>query len=73
MRRIAGAALVVLSVTGFSSESLAWGANGHEWVSGIAIEKLLDRGWVLRTPAIACATARLAAGAEVLRGLIVDA
>jgi hypothetical protein len=44
MRRIAGAALVVLSVTGFSSESLAWGANGHEWVSGIAIEKLLDRG-----------------------------
>jgi hypothetical protein len=44
MRRIAGAALVVLSVTGFSPESLAWGANGHEWVSGIAIEMLLDRG-----------------------------
>src|SRR5262245_40312289 len=33
-----GAALV----TGAAGDSWAWGAIGHEWVSGIAIEKLPD-------------------------------
>src|SRR5260221_13079431 len=33
-----GAALA----TGAASDSWAWGAIGHEWVSGIAIEKLPD-------------------------------
>ena len=28
--------------TGASREGWAWGGTGHEWVSGIAIEKLPD-------------------------------
>ena len=44
MNRKATTALVVLALgTGTSREAWAWGATGHEWISGIAIEKLPDR------------------------------
>ena len=52
MNRKATTALVVLALgTGTDREAWAWGATGHEWVSGIAIEKLPDSvpGFV-RTP-----------------------
>src|SRR6266481_6098176 len=35
-------ALVVIVAAGGARDCLAWGATGHEWVSGIAIEKLPD-------------------------------
>ena len=38
--RILGMALAV--VCGPASQALGWGATGHEWISGIAIEKLPD-------------------------------
>jgi hypothetical protein len=40
VRQTFAAALVMLTVAGFSAEGLAWGAIGHEWISGITIEKL---------------------------------
>jgi hypothetical protein len=43
MNRKATTALVVLALgTGTSREAWAWGATGHEWISGIAIERLPD-------------------------------
>jgi hypothetical protein len=34
--------LAVLAVLASAKDCWAWGATGHEWVSGIAIEKLPD-------------------------------
>jgi hypothetical protein len=35
--------LAVLAVVFWpAADALAWGATGHEWISGIAIEKLPD-------------------------------
>lgn len=36
------ATLGILLSAAFTQDCLAWGATGHEWVSGIAIEKLPD-------------------------------
>jgi hypothetical protein len=36
------ACLTLLAVVAFAKDGWAWGATGHEWVSGIAIEKLPD-------------------------------
>jgi len=33
---------LVLVAAGWPGQALAWGATGHEWISGIAIEKLPD-------------------------------
>jgi hypothetical protein len=38
----AALAVMALSVGAWASDGWAWGATGHEWVSGIAIEKLPD-------------------------------
>ena len=44
MNRTWATALLALALAaGASRESWAWGATGHEWISGIAIEKLPDR------------------------------
>src|SRR3979411_2023156 len=40
LRRIV--ALAALLAAGAGNDGWAWGATGHEWVSGIAIEKLPD-------------------------------
>ena len=32
--------LVLVGTSEIAAECFAWGATGHEWVSGIAIEKL---------------------------------
>ena len=43
MKRTWTAALVALALcSGTSREGWAWGATGHEWISGIAIERLPD-------------------------------
>jgi hypothetical protein len=34
--------LAAALATGVAGDCWAWGASGHEWVSGIAIEKLPD-------------------------------
>lgn len=39
-RWMATALLAVIGLAG--RECWAWGATGHEWISGIAIEKLPD-------------------------------
>jgi hypothetical protein len=41
-RKWAAAFLALALATGAGRESWAWGATGHEWISGIAIEKLPD-------------------------------
>src|ERR1700687_2988814 len=41
-RKWAMAVLALVLATGASREGRAWGATGHEWISGIAIEKLPD-------------------------------
>jgi hypothetical protein len=38
--KLAAAFLALVATTGACNESWAWGATGHEWVSGIAIETL---------------------------------
>jgi hypothetical protein len=40
MKFRAALAMPALVVVVASSDCLAWGATGHEWISGIAIEKL---------------------------------
>lgn len=58
MNRRRMALLAVLLVTGTAADCLAWGATGHEWVSGIAIEKLPDTvPAFIRTPEAAAETA----------------
>ena len=43
MKRKATTALLALALgAGTSREAWAWGATGHEWISGIAIERLPD-------------------------------
>lgn len=42
MGPIAPPGLVALALLFTSTAALAWGATGHEWVSGIAVEKLPD-------------------------------
>jgi hypothetical protein len=43
MKRKAATALLALAlVVGAGREAWAWGATGHEWISGIAIERLPD-------------------------------
>ena len=37
-----GVCLALLGLVVSASDGWAWGATGHEWVSGIAIEKLPD-------------------------------
>ena len=39
--RSTGLAFVLVAL-GLIANALAWGATGHEWVSGITIEKLPD-------------------------------
>jgi hypothetical protein len=41
-QKLCAALLVVFGATVPATNVLAWGATGHEWVSGIAIEKLPD-------------------------------
>ena len=52
--------LALLAVVTDAKDCWAWGATGHEWVSGIAIEKLSDSvpGFV-RTPEAAAEIAVL--------------
>jgi hypothetical protein len=34
--------LILLALVAGARDAWAWGATGHEWISGIAIEKLPD-------------------------------
>jgi hypothetical protein len=43
------AMLGLLAVVAGAKDGWAWGATGHEWISGIAIEKLPD---MIATPVI---------------------
>jgi hypothetical protein len=50
--------LTLLAVVAGANHGWAWGATGHEWVSGIAIEKLPDSvPAFVRTPEAAAETA----------------
>jgi len=40
LRSSIAALAVIVCVSGTRSPAWAWGATGHEWVSGIAIEML---------------------------------
>lgn len=42
MDRLRIAALAIVLTAGPTADCWAWGATGHEWVSGVAIEKLPD-------------------------------
>ena len=33
-------AMALIAALGWSTEALAWGASGHEWATGIAIQAL---------------------------------
>src|SRR5712671_374062 len=54
-RKWAMAVLALALATGAGREGWAWGATGHEWISGIAIETLPDSlpGFVRTTEAAA--------------------
>ena len=41
-RRIVAGMLALTASGGLAREALAWGAAGHEWISGIAAEQLPD-------------------------------
>ena len=56
MKQKAATALLALALgVGAGREGWAWGATGHEWISGIAIERLPDSlpGFVRTTEAAA--------------------
>lgn len=40
MRRLNAAAIAFLWAIAMTTQAFAWGATGHEWIGGIAIEKL---------------------------------
>src|SRR5215468_11141504 len=42
MNLMAGLAVLALAVSVAATDCWAWGATGHEWISGIAIDKLPD-------------------------------
>lgn len=51
MKQRLGVIGLVLALCGAAGQSWGWGATGHEWVSGIAVEKLPDTlPSFLRTP-----------------------
>lgn len=51
MNRVSALVLAAVLTSANASQSWAWGATGHEWVSGIAVEKLPDSVPVfVRTP-----------------------
>jgi len=46
--------LVLVGTSEIAAECFAWGATGHEWVSGIAIEKLGSGPTTLPMPPSRC-------------------
>src|SRR5215472_7474388 len=49
-----GECLIALAWVAFGGDCWAWGATGHEWISGIEIEKLPDNvPAFVRTPEVA--------------------
>jgi len=54
----------------WSSQALSWGATGHEWISGIAIEKLPDSAPAfVRTPEAAAEIAVMGRELDRSKGL----
>jgi hypothetical protein len=43
-------AALIVAMSGAAKDCWAWGATGHEWISGIAIEKVLETIPAFRTP-----------------------
>ena len=59
-RRLCAILLAIVATGAVAKDCWPWGATGHEWVSGIAIEKLTDSlPEFIRTPEVAAEIAVL--------------